>query len=236
MTESIWSPGPARRQTANIRRFIEWVRTELDPGVLEYQDLHRYSLENPAEFWRAIWEFCEIVGAPGTTVVENFDQMPGARWFPGASLNFAENLLRHFGGLRGVAQASLEELQQVKGLGRVKAIEVKAALELGKRIAVFIDRTCGTFAQPRGHHFFNNFFDGIRFGFDRAGERIASECAEANHPLFRDFTIKWQALIVYHHPHSAMIDDWTFLSKVKRDNRNVFESDILPDIQLGPVG
>ena len=48
----------------------------------------------------------------------------------------AEQVIRHFGDLRGLARASLEELQQVKGVGKVKAIELKAAIELGKRLAV----------------------------------------------------------------------------------------------------
>ncbi|MBI2435365.1 MAG: DNA repair protein RadC [Candidatus Hydrogenedentes bacterium] len=48
----------------------------------------------------------------------------------------AERLLKHFGDLRGLARASVEELQEVKGVGKVKAVEVKAALELGKRLAV----------------------------------------------------------------------------------------------------
>ena len=52
----------------------------------------------------------------------------------------AEKVLRHFGGLRKVARASLEELQQVDGIGKVKAIEIKAALELGKRLAAFTER------------------------------------------------------------------------------------------------
>ena len=94
MSEPIWSPGPVRRQTANIRRFLELARTELDPGIHEYQDLHRYSIENPTEFWRAVWEFCEIVGYAGNEVIVDADRMPGAKWFPGARLNFAENLLR----------------------------------------------------------------------------------------------------------------------------------------------
>ncbi|MFC1796314.1 acetoacetate--CoA ligase [Pseudomonadota bacterium] len=94
MSDPIWSPGPVRRQTANIRRFLELARTELDPGIHEYQDLHRYSIENPTEFWRAVWEFCEIVGYAGNEVIVDADQMPGAKWFPGARLNFAENLLR----------------------------------------------------------------------------------------------------------------------------------------------
>jgi acetoacetyl-CoA synthetase len=95
MSEPIWSPGPVRRQTANIRRFMELARTELDPGILEYRDLHRYSIENPAEFWRAVWGFCEIVGYPGNETVTGLETMTGANWFPGARLNFAENLLRY---------------------------------------------------------------------------------------------------------------------------------------------
>ncbi len=94
MTEPIWSPGPVRRQTANIRRFLDLAGRELDPGIREYRDLHRYSIGQPAEFWRAVWDFCEIIGTPGTRVLEDADQMPGARWFPDARLNFAENLLR----------------------------------------------------------------------------------------------------------------------------------------------
>ena len=95
MTDPIWSPGPARRQTANIHRFMDLVREELDPGISEYRDLHRYSIEHPAEFWRTVWEFCEVVGYAGTKVVTDLDKMPGAKWFPGARLNFAENLLRY---------------------------------------------------------------------------------------------------------------------------------------------
>jgi DNA repair protein RadC len=52
----------------------------------------------------------------------------------------AEKVLSYFGSIRAVARASLEELQQVNGLGQVKAIEIKAALELGKRLAAFTER------------------------------------------------------------------------------------------------
>lgn len=52
----------------------------------------------------------------------------------------AENALRHFGSLRTLARASLEEIQQVDGVGRVKAIEIKAAIELGKRLALYNER------------------------------------------------------------------------------------------------
>jgi acetoacetyl-CoA synthetase len=95
MTEPIWSPGPVRRQTANIRRFIDLVRRELDPEVSDYGSLYRFSIEQPAEFWRAAWDFFGIRGTPGSTVVRHPDRMRGAGWFPDARLNFAENLLRY---------------------------------------------------------------------------------------------------------------------------------------------
>lgn len=64
----------------------------------------------------------------------------GTRSFGAVAL--AENVLAHFGNLRGLSQASIEEIQAIKGLGEAKSIEIKAALELGKRLASFkkVDR------------------------------------------------------------------------------------------------
>ena len=78
-----------------MRRFIELLRREVDPGIRDYADLHHFSVQHPRTFWRAVWDFCHILGAPGLQVVEDFDSFPGARWFPQARLNFAANLLRH---------------------------------------------------------------------------------------------------------------------------------------------
>ena len=95
MSDPIWSPGPVRRQTANIRRFMDMARSELDPGIDGYGALHHFSIDHPAEFWQSLWDFCEVVGHRGTSTVSDIDQMPGAKWFPDARLNFAENLLRY---------------------------------------------------------------------------------------------------------------------------------------------
>ena len=69
MTDPIWSPGPVRRQTANIRRFIDLARSELDPGIHYTGIFIVIRFENPAEFWRAVWDFCAMVGTPGTKVL-----------------------------------------------------------------------------------------------------------------------------------------------------------------------
>jgi acetoacetyl-CoA synthetase len=145
MADPIWSPGPARRQTANIRRFIELVRTELDPTVRDYWDLHRFSLAQPAEFWRAVWEFCGIQGSPGEVVVEDFDRMPGARWFPQARLNFAENLLRYRDGQPALlfrsetgATASYTYAELYRAVARTAGALRTAGVQAGDRVAGYL--------------------------------------------------------------------------------------------------
>ena len=59
-----------------------------------YDDLYRFSIERPADFWREVWSFCGIRGEMGERVIADLDKMPGARFFPDARLNFADNLLR----------------------------------------------------------------------------------------------------------------------------------------------
>lgn len=64
-------------------------------GHSDYASLHGWSVDRPEEFWSALWDFVGVVARrEPDRVVEAFDRMPGARWFPGAELNFAENLLR----------------------------------------------------------------------------------------------------------------------------------------------
>ena len=63
-----------------------------------YDDLYRYSVDNPADFWSALWDFTKVSGDKGSgEVLRDGDKMPGAQYFPDAQLNFAENLLRHGG-------------------------------------------------------------------------------------------------------------------------------------------
>lgn len=89
MDGPIWTPSPERVRSSRLTRFMDEV------GHSEYAGLHRWSVDRPEEFWSALWDFCGVVAQrEPDRVVEAFDRMPGARWFPGAELNFAENLLR----------------------------------------------------------------------------------------------------------------------------------------------
>ncbi|HVP15314.1 MAG TPA: acetoacetate--CoA ligase, partial [Terriglobales bacterium] len=87
----LWTPTAERVARARLTRFAARYR----PGA-EYTQLWRWSVEHPEEFWPAVWEFCGVIASRKSPVVlADGDKMPGARWFPEARLNFAENLLRH---------------------------------------------------------------------------------------------------------------------------------------------
>ncbi len=96
MTEPLWRPGAERLAAANLTRFIECVGARRDLRFADYGALHRWSIEDPAAFWSELRRFADVQGDFGEGhALENGASMPGARWFPQARLNFAENLL-HF--------------------------------------------------------------------------------------------------------------------------------------------
>lgn len=110
MSEALWTPSPERVIRANMTEFLRYVEERGGPPVADYSpgsywQLHDWSLANPERFWSLTWRFCGIVGHRGTgggaeRVGVGLDHMgppdpeKGPRWFPDASLNFAENLLR----------------------------------------------------------------------------------------------------------------------------------------------
>jgi acetoacetyl-CoA synthetase len=90
----IWQPTPKRCAASNLRRFIDANRERLCGD--DYAALYDWSIESPEEFWAAIWRFCEVKAVtPYEAVLRDAARMPGAKWFEGARLNFAANLLEH---------------------------------------------------------------------------------------------------------------------------------------------
>jgi acetoacetyl-CoA synthetase len=95
MSKPLWIPSPARREAAVLSAFAARVTQATGEELRgDYDALHRWSVRDPEAFWQAIWEFGEVRGDLGGPVLVDGDRFPGARWFPGATLNFAENLLR----------------------------------------------------------------------------------------------------------------------------------------------
>jgi len=95
MSEPLWRPSPERVAAAEITRFTELVNSAWEAQARDYAALHAWSVGHKNRFWDALWGFAEVVAeTKGDTVLEDAARMPGARWFPEAWLNYAENLLR----------------------------------------------------------------------------------------------------------------------------------------------
>ena len=94
----LWMPDPAHRAATRMAAFAVYARQVSGMALASYADLHAWSVEQPEPFWTAIWDFCGVVGERGAgPALIDPHRMPGAKWFPQARLNFAENLLRDCG-------------------------------------------------------------------------------------------------------------------------------------------
>jgi acetoacetyl-CoA synthetase len=92
----LWVPSEERKRTANLTRFIALVNRKYGLALGSYFDLYHWSIEHIPDFWATLWEFADIKASRVyDTVVDDLHKFPGARWFIGARLNFAENLLRY---------------------------------------------------------------------------------------------------------------------------------------------
>ncbi|MCK5554127.1 MAG: AMP-binding protein, partial [Deltaproteobacteria bacterium] len=96
MKKPLWTPSEERIEQANMTRFMEYVNEKYGKKLTSYNELYQWSVDNIPDFWATMWDFGQIRASQNyTLVVDDLSKMPGARWFIGAKLNFAENLLRY---------------------------------------------------------------------------------------------------------------------------------------------
>ncbi|VBB43879.1 Acetyl-coenzyme A synthetase 1 [uncultured Desulfatiglans sp.] len=95
MAKLLWEPSEQRIQSSNMYRFMQHVNRRFGKTFEEYPSLYAWSVQNIPDFWAAFWEFSDVIASePYREVIDDLSKMPGAKWFSGARLNFAENLLR----------------------------------------------------------------------------------------------------------------------------------------------
>lgn len=93
--EPIWTPTRAQIEATNMYRFMQLVNAKYGLSLETYEELWNWSVREISDFWAEVWEFVGIEASqPFTKVIDDPKKMPGAKWFEGALLNFAENLLR----------------------------------------------------------------------------------------------------------------------------------------------
>ena len=95
MSEPLWQPSRDRVANANLNRFIDAVADEWGFQAADFEALHLWSVDEKEKFWQSVWSFTGVIAETmGSVVLADGAAMPGAKWFPEAKLNFAENLLR----------------------------------------------------------------------------------------------------------------------------------------------
>ncbi|HEY0002637.1 MAG TPA: acetoacetate--CoA ligase, partial [Actinoplanes sp.] len=94
MTGTLWEPPADVRQTSRIGHYLSWLERERGLAFADYPALWDWSVTDLAGFWQSIWDYFEVVAHEQPTAVLADAAMPGAVWFPGATLNYAEHVLR----------------------------------------------------------------------------------------------------------------------------------------------
>ncbi len=146
MDKPIWTPSPERIAQSNLMRFIGVVNQQHASSISTYAELYQWSIDQPEQFWPAVWDFCEVkYSTPWTSVLDNADKMPGAKWFEGARLNFAENLLRHRDDKTALVfwnedknKRRLSYKQLYQQVAQLAVAMRKAGITVGDRVAGFI--------------------------------------------------------------------------------------------------
>jgi acetoacetyl-CoA synthetase len=142
----LWTPPADWRDTTEIGRFMNWLRDERSREFREYEGLHRWSVDDLEGFWGDLWEFYGIRATPYDRVLAD-PTMPGAAWFTGARLNYAEHLV----GLeedrdriavvarsqtRGPRELTFGEL--IEQAGRVRAGLLRLGVQKGDRVVAYM--------------------------------------------------------------------------------------------------
>ncbi len=145
MSDKLWQPTEKRIHDSNLVAFMAAVERDWGVTTEDYPSLYRWSVAESEQFWQSLWRFAGVIGEPGETVLAAADQMPGARWFPQARLNFAENLLRRRDEAQAVVfwgedktQRSLSHGQLYDQVSRLAQALRDAGVRPGDRVAGFL--------------------------------------------------------------------------------------------------
>jgi acetoacetyl-CoA synthetase len=126
----LWEPSAAERERAEMTRFMRWVGERRGRPFADYDELWRWSIDQLEEFWASIWEFCGVRASKPYEQVLGRHEMPGTRWFAGAELNYAENLLLGPPTPRPAAERSSTDGSPGAGAERSEEVAVMHASEL----------------------------------------------------------------------------------------------------------
>ena len=143
----LWQPDPARQAETRMAALMQ------AQGKASYDELWQWSVSEPAAFWSTVWDFCGAVGEKGRQILVDREKMPGARWFPDAQVNYAENLLAR----RGEGEALVfwgedkvkrrwTHAQLYREVARIQRCLIEAGVQAGDRVAGYLPNLPETLA------------------------------------------------------------------------------------------
>jgi len=149
MLKPLWTPTRDRIENSQMHKFMQWLSQEQNLNFSDYESLWQWSVDDIDGFWEAVWKFYDVKSYTPYSCVLKGRSMPGATWFPGASLNFVDQVFRHanpdmpairYGSetapLKEVSWAELK--QKVASVaGHLRRLGVKA----GDRVAAYSPNT-----------------------------------------------------------------------------------------------
>ena len=141
----LWTPSAARVASSNLTDFMAHLTARHGARFSGYEALHLWSIDHIEAFWDAVWDYCGVVGEKGGRILVDGDRMPGAKFFPDAKLNFAENLLTregagpalHFNN-EGVAGETVSWDELRARVARFASVLQRWGIEPGDRVAAFM--------------------------------------------------------------------------------------------------
>jgi acetoacetyl-CoA synthetase len=118
--QPLWQPSPEQLRDTEMARFMRWAGERRGRAFADYDELWRWSVDELEDFWASIWEFCGVRASQPYERVLGSHAMPGTRWFEGARLNYAENLL--LGGLPTAPSRQTSTAGEAERSGRVAVL------------------------------------------------------------------------------------------------------------------
>ena len=144
--QTLWTPTDRFINESNLKRYERWLEEHRGLRFDSYREIWEWSVENVEDFWESLWEYFEIISHSPYERVLSSEEMPGARWFEGATLNYAEHIFRmkseerpalFFQSETGDTETvSWQELE--KKVSAVRAFLIEERIGKGDRVAAYI--------------------------------------------------------------------------------------------------
>ncbi len=148
----LWQPGQRELEQSVMARYLRWLEQQGHGPFNDYQALHSWSVDDLEQFWRTVWDYCELHAETPPDAMLGRREMPGAQWLPGARLNFARNLLRHavdgdpereavVAYAEGRAVVRRSQRQLLEDVGALEAFLRSQGVETGDRVAGLVSNS-----------------------------------------------------------------------------------------------